>query len=92
MAGDWTGNGITKVGVVRVISTGGTPAFWILDANNGHSMDAGDLVFAKAGMFRSGFFWVVDNDGSAPNVPGGDQVVAFGYGGVAGDIPVVGKW
>ena len=48
--------------------------------------------FAKAGMFRSGFFWVIDNNGSAPTVLGGSQVVAFGYGGVAGDIPVVGKW
>ena len=112
VAGDWTGDGKAKVGVVRVFFPGGTPAFWILDANNDHSIDAGDLVFAfggitgdvpvagdwngtgfaKAGMFRSGFFWVVDNDGSAPNVLGGDQVVAFGYGGVAGDVPVVGKW
>ena len=48
--------------------------------------------FAKAGMFRSSFFWVVDNKGSAPTVLGGDQVVAFRYGVVAGDIPVVGKW
>jgi len=112
VAGDWTGDGKAKVGVVRVFVPGGTPAFWILDANNDHTINAGDLVFAfggipgdvavvgdwngtgfaKAGMFRQGFFWVVDNNGSAPTVLGGNQVVAFGYGGVAGDIPVVGKW
>jgi len=112
VAGDWTGDGKAKVGVVRVFFPGGTPAFWILDANNDHSIDAGDLVFAfggitgdvavvgdwngtgyaKAGMFRAGFFWVVDNNGSAPTFLGGNQIVAFGFGGVAGDIPVVGKW
>ena len=112
VAGDWNGDGKAKVGVVRVFFPGGTPAFWILDANNDHSIGAGDLVFAfggitgdvpvvgdwngtgyaKAGMFRSGFFWVVDNNGSAPTVLGGNQIVAFGYGGVAGDVPITGKW
>jgi hypothetical protein len=43
-------------------------------------------------MYRQGFFWVIDNNGSAPTVLGGSQVVAFGYGGIAGDIPLVGKW
>ena len=112
VTGDWTGDGKAKVGVVRVFVPGGTPAFWILDANNDHSIDVGDLFFAfggitgdvpvvgdwnntgfaKAGMLRQGFFWVIDNNGSAPTVLGGNQVVAFGYGGVAGDIPVVGRW
>ena len=112
IAGDWTGDGKAKVGVVRVFFPGGTPAFWILDANNDHAIDSGDLVFAfggiagdvpvagdwngtgyaKAGMYRDGFFWVVDNNGSAPTVLGRSQVVAFGFGGLAGDVPVVGKW
>ena len=112
VAGDWTGNGIAKVGVVRAFFPGGTPALWILDSNNDHSIDAGDLVFAfggiagdvpvvgdwngtgfaKAGMFRQGFSWAIDNNGSAPTVLGGSQVVMFGFGGIPGDIPVVGKW
>jgi len=112
VTGDWTGNGITKVGVVRPFQARGTAAFWLLDANNDHSIDAGDLIFAfggisgdvaitgdwngsgtgKAGVYRQGFFWVIDDDGSAPRVVGSDQVVAFAFGGVAGDIPVVGKW
>jgi hypothetical protein len=112
VTGDWTGNGIAKVGVVRPFQTGGTPAFWLLDANNDHAIDTGDLIFAfggitgdvpvvgdwngtgfaKAGVYREGFYWVVDNNGSAPTVPGSSQVVAFAYGGAAGDIPVVGKW
>jgi len=112
VTGDWTGDGKAKVGVVRVFFPGGTPAFWILDANNDHTIDTGDLVFAfggitgdvpvvgdwngsgfaKVGMYRQGFFWVIDNNGSAPTVLGGNQVVAFGFGGVAGDVPVVGKW
>ena len=111
VVGDWTGDGKAKVGVVRVFFPGGTPAFWILDANNDHAIDTGDLIFAfggitgdlpvtgdwngtgfaKAGMYRGGFYWVVDNNGSAPVVLGSSQVVAFGYG-FTGDIPVVGKW
>ena len=46
VVGDWCGNGIAKVGVVRPFVTGGTPAFWILDANNDHLIDSGDLIFA----------------------------------------------
>ena len=46
VVGDWTGNGVAKVGVVRPFTPGGVPAFWILDANNNHIIDAGDLFFA----------------------------------------------
>jgi len=112
VTGDWTGDGKAKVGVVRVFYPGGTPAFWILDANNDHGIDTGDLIFAfggitgdvpvvgdwnasgyaKAGVFRDGFFWVVDNNGSAPTVLGGSQVEGFAFGGIASDVPIVGKW
>jgi len=60
VVGDWTGTGTTKVGVVRPFTTGGTPAFWILDANGNHVIDAGDQIFA--------------------------------FGGIIGDVPVVGDW
>jgi hypothetical protein len=112
VTGDWTGDGKAKVGVVRPFSPGTTPAFWILDANNDHVIDAGDLIFAfggipgdvpvvgdwngsgtsKAGVYRQGFFWVIDDNGSAPTVLGSSQLVAFAFGGIAGDVPVVGKW
>jgi hypothetical protein len=44
------------------------------------------------GLFRSGFLWVLDMNcnGSFDDVGGGDAV--FPFGGVGGDVPVVGKW
>jgi hypothetical protein len=46
------------------------------------------------GIFRQGFFWILDYDenGAINNVnePGGDK--AFAYGGIAGDVPLVGDW
>lgn len=112
VSGDWSGDGKAKVGVVRPFSTGGVPAFWLLDANNDHAIDAGDLIFAyggiagdvpvvgdwngtgtaKAGIFRQGFFWIEDYNGSAPATLGGTDTVAFAYGGIAGDVPAVGVW
>jgi hypothetical protein len=46
---------------------------------------------AKVGVFRGGFFWVLDQTGAAPS---GAIITysAFSYGGLAGDIPVVGRW
>jgi hypothetical protein len=43
------------------------------------------------GIFRSGFFWVLDLNcnGSFDDVP---TDAAFPFGGLAGDVPVVGKW
>ena len=112
VAGDWTGDGIAKVGIVRPFQTGGTPALWILDANNDRTIDTGDLFFAfggiagdmpvvgdwngtgfaKAGVFRQGFYWVVDNNGSAAVFPGSSQLAAFAFGGIAGDVPITGRW
>jgi hypothetical protein len=47
----------------------------------------------KIGIFRSGFLWVLDNNGNGridESGPGGD--VAFALGGIPGDIPVTGNW
>ena len=48
----------------------------------------------RIGLFRSGFFWILDVNGDGVlnniNEAGGDQTFAFG--GVAGDVPVVGDW
>jgi hypothetical protein len=44
----------------------------------------------KVGLFRQGFFWILDTNGNGVFQQGIDQTLAFG--GVAGDIPVVGDW
>ena len=46
----------------------------------------------KVGVFRLGFFWVLDANGNHQfdGATGGD--LAFAFGGVLGDKPVVGKW
>jgi hypothetical protein len=44
------------------------------------------------GDFRSGFLWVLD--GATPLTPQAGHFVgfSFAYGGIAGDVPIVGKW
>jgi hypothetical protein len=48
---------------------------------------------SKVGVFRSGFFWVLDTNGNY-QFDGTDvgQDFAFAFGGISGDVPVVGKW
>jgi hypothetical protein len=45
---------------------------------------------SKVGLFRQGFFWILDTNGNGVFEQGVDQTHAFG--GVPGDVPVVGKW
>ena len=99
--GDWTGNGMMRLGVFR----GGK---WFLDLNGNRRWDGangGDGVFSfglpgdiaapgdwtgdgktKLGVFRKGI-WVLDNGNMA--FDRADRFLNFG---LAGDIPVVGKW
>jgi hypothetical protein len=44
---------------------------------------------AKVGIFRQGYFWILDTNGNGV-FDAADQ--AFAFGGVAGDIPIVGDW
>src|SRR5206468_2602460 len=44
----------------------------------------------KAGLFRQGFFWILDYNGNGLFEQGVDKTYAFG--GISGDIPVVGDW
>ena len=44
VVGDWTGNGVTNIGVFRTAADGITGEF-ILDTNGDHVMDAGDTTF-----------------------------------------------
>jgi uncharacterized repeat protein (TIGR01451 family) len=51
----------------------------------------------NVGVFRMGFFWVEDTTfntkASVTGTPvGTDTLVGFGYGGIAGDQPIVGPW
>jgi hypothetical protein len=109
VAGDWTGDGKSKVGVFRA-STGQ----WFLDVNNDGAFDAGDSIalFGQAGdipvvgnwsgaangkqcvgVFRSGFFWVLDlNCNGVFDGTGAGQDTAFPFGGISGDMPVVGNF
>ncbi len=109
VVGDWNGDGKTKVGLFRA------GFFWILDTNgNGVFQQGIDQTFAfggvagdvpvvgdwsgtgtsKIGLFRQGFFWILDYNGNGildnVNQAGGDQ--AFSFGGIAGDVPIVGDW
>jgi hypothetical protein len=45
---------------------------------------------SKVGLFRQGFFWIVDYNGDGVFTQGTDKTFAFG--GVPGDVPVVGRW
>ena len=45
---------------------------------------------SRLGVFRSGFFWVLDVNGDGKfQIP---PDLAFGFGGIAGDIPITGDW
>ena len=109
VVGDWNGDGRTKVGLFR------QGFFWILDTNGNGVFEQGvDNTYAfggvagdvpvvgdwtgsgtsKIGLFRLGFYWILDANGNGVldniNGAGGDQ--AFAYGGIAGDVPVLGDW
>ena len=48
---------------------------------------------SKVGVFRQGFFWVLDANGNHQfDGTGPGQDFAFAFGGLSGDKPVVGKW
>ncbi len=85
---DTNGDGMFEQGTDQTIAFGGV---------NGDVPVVGDwngTGTSKIGLFRDGFFWILDanGDGVLDNVnqPGGDQ--AFAYGGIQGDVPVIGDW
>jgi len=44
-------------------------------------------------MFRDGFFWVLDSDDPSVTASTGQAaLIAFPFGGLPGDVPLVGKW
>ena len=104
VVGDWDGDGRTKVGLFRqgffwiLYGTGGTnPKTYAFGGVPGDVPVVGDWNgdgISKIGVFRQGFFWILDYNGNGSidnvNQAGGDQ--AFAFGGIAGDVPVVGDW
>jgi hypothetical protein len=69
---------------------GGGPGFTSnIDSGSG-GQAAGNRAAAHAGIFRGGFFWLLDADGNLQFNAPPDQ--AFAFGGIAGDIPITGDW
>ncbi len=108
VVGDWNGDGRTKAGLFR------QGFFWILDYNGNGVFEqgidktytfggvAGDVPVvgdwtgtrtSKIGLVRQGFFWILDANGNGKfDGTGMGQDLTFPFGGVAGDVPVVGDW
>jgi hypothetical protein len=108
VAGDWTGDGFAKVGIYRASSgTWYLDANnnGVLDAGDyiySYGGLAGDMPFVGdwsglgktcIGVYRpnGGSFWLLDLNcnGSFENTP---TDAFFPFGGLAGDVPVVGAW
>jgi hypothetical protein len=107
VSGDWTGDGFAKVGIYRT-STGtwyldanNNGVFDAGDFTYNFGGLAGDIPFVGdwlglgrscVGIYRSnGSLWLLDLNcnGSFDNTP---TDAFFPFGGLSGDVPVVGKW
>ncbi len=96
--------GLFRQGFLWILDTNGDGVFQQgIDATYAFGGEAGDVPVvgdwngsgtSKIGLFRSGFFWILDVNGNGTldnvNQQGGDQTFAFG--GVPGDVPIVGDW
>ena len=105
VVGDWTGSGVTRIGVYRY-------GAWFLDLNNNGKWDGvegGDGYYefgrpgdravvgdwngdgtTKMGVYRAGQ-WVLDFNGAHKFDPRSGGLRAFHFG-VASDLPVVSNW
>jgi hypothetical protein len=106
VVGDWTGDGHAKVGIYRS-STGkwylDSNNNGVLDAGDltySFGGVAGDVPFVGdwaglgkscVGLFRSGFLWVLDLNCNG-SFDGIAADASFPFGGISGDVPVVGAW
>jgi hypothetical protein len=85
---DTNGNGRFEQGVDQTFAFGGVPGdVPVVGDWNGSGT-------SKIGLFRLGFYWILDANGNGIldniNGSGGDQ--SFSFGGMAGDVPLVGDW
>ena len=105
--GDWNADGISDVGLFRlgffwILDSNGTWSLDAQDATFAFGGIAGDVPvvgdwngdrYADVGVFRQGFFWVLDGNGSRVfEGTGPGQDLAFPFGGIAGDKPILGAW
>jgi hypothetical protein len=106
VVGDWSGSGTTKVGIFRagfewILDWNGDGVYDTGDVVYQFGGVAGDIPVvgdwtgtgtSKIGVVRDGFFWLLDanGDGTYDGTAGGDY--AFPFGGIPGDVPVVGDW
>ncbi|HME09455.1 MAG TPA: hypothetical protein VKG25_20515, partial [Bryobacteraceae bacterium] len=106
LVGDWNGDGRSKVGYFRqgflwILDTNGNHIFEQgIDQVYAYGGVAGDVPVvgdwtgtgtSKIGVFRQGFLWVLDANGNGTFDGNGPDFV-FPYGGIPGDVPVVGDW
>jgi hypothetical protein len=108
VVGDWSGDGKTKVGLFRkgffwILDSNGDRTFQQgRDKTFAFGGIAGDVPVvgdwngsgtSKVGVFRQGFFWGLDANGNRMfDGTGLGQDLAFPFGGISGDKPVVGRW
>ena len=107
VVGDWTGTGTSKIGVLRdgylwILNASGTGSYQagqdlvFAFGAPGDVPVVGDWTgdgVSKVGMFRDGFLWVLDSDDPSVTAASGlAPLMVFAFGGIAGDVPVVGKW
>ena len=105
VVGDWNGSGTTKIGIYRpstgqwFLDSDGTGSHIVVYNFGGITGDVpvvGDWSAtgtSKIGIFRYGYYWLLDYNGNGSfdgTGPGQDK--AFPFGGVPGDVPVVGDW
>jgi hypothetical protein len=109
VVGDWNGDGRSKVGLFRqgflwlldyngdgVYQGPPTDRAYEFGGIVGDKPVVGDWTgtgTSKIGIFRLGFYWILDANGNGTfdgTGPGGDY--SFPYGGISGDVPVVGDW
>jgi hypothetical protein len=108
VVGDWTGDGKAKVGIYRpslgqwYLDANNNGTFDAGDITYSFGGVTGDVPVmgdwmgigkSCVGVFRSGFFWVLDLNcnGKFDGTDAG-QDAAFPFGGISGDVPVVGAW
>ena len=96
------GIAVDRVGNIHVVGETASTDFPVLHSiqsmNGGGANDAFVVLLGdhnppaqqNAGIFRSGFFWLEEVDGNQQFNQPPDR--AFAFGGVPGDIPIVGDW
>jgi len=107
ITGDWNGDGRADVGLFRqgffwILDGNGDRTFtgangdaaFAFGGLNGDVPLTGDWNGdgrAEVGVFRAGYFWVLDGNGDRA-FTGANGDAAFAFGGLAGDQPLAGHW